>query len=219
MTEFFESGGVTYTYDIDVTAGGPGGASCSGPDAFEPDDTYTQASSISTDGTLQSHCFDEADDDDWLSFTGIADQSYTIETLNLGVDADTILTLYDTDGTNEIKTDDDGGIGFGSRIEWNPTVSGTYYVEVTQWFGGSGPEYTYDILILDNAAGSCAGPDIWEQDDLYTEAISIVTDGTGQIHCFHDDGDQDWVIFNANAGAEYDIKTFDLDATDTELTL
>ena len=38
--------------------------------------------------------------------------------------------FYSTDGTTEICHDDDGGSGLASKIVWNCSTSGTYYVMV-----------------------------------------------------------------------------------------
>lgn len=120
-------------------------------DSYEPDNTSATAQPYVG---VQSHTFHTYPDPDWITFTvSQADLdtqvSYVIETFNLGWGGDTILTLYDTDGSTQLVTNDDGGAGYASRIDWTPSISGTYYVEVTP-FGIDSTSYCdalYDLAI------------------------------------------------------------------------
>ena len=44
--------------------------------------------------------------------------------------ADTVIALYDTDGSTQLAQDDNGGEGVASRLEWTPSQAGSYYVQV-----------------------------------------------------------------------------------------
>ena len=78
----------------------------------------------------------------------VAERTYIIETSRLGADCDTVLYLYNTDGTTEITHDDDGGEGRASFIIWTASSSGTYYVMVRHSRSSmSGPNTNYDISI------------------------------------------------------------------------
>jgi hypothetical protein len=85
-------------------------------DQFEPDNTLAQAVVIPTDGTLQSHSFTPARDIDFVKFDATAGERFIIRTTNLGDMADTVMSLFDTDGVTEIAFDDDGGDGLASMI-------------------------------------------------------------------------------------------------------
>jgi len=103
-----------------------------GPDVYENDNVSTTAK---TYAGVQSHTFHAVTDTDWIKFTVPASDvthnvPYRIETLNLGWDMDTVLYLYDTDGSTELAYDDDGGVDLASRIDWTPPAAGTYYVLV-----------------------------------------------------------------------------------------
>jgi len=118
------------------------------PDAYEPDDNYSFASYISVDGTKQTHNFHVPDDQDWLKFNAAEGSSCTIETSELWDDSDTYLYLYATDGTTEMDHDDDGGIDFASKIVWNCSISGTYYVMAQHYSSSAfGPETKYNISV------------------------------------------------------------------------
>ncbi|RKX24102.1 MAG: hypothetical protein DRP45_08960, partial [Candidatus Zixiibacteriota bacterium] len=68
-------------------------------DAWEIDDTYTDANSIIADGAAQTHNFDIAGDQDWVKFDAVGGQRYVLQTENVGGYADTVLYVYDTDGS------------------------------------------------------------------------------------------------------------------------
>ena len=98
------------------------------PDAYEPDNGIVDAMSIMTDGTVYYHNFHNSGDTDWVKFNGIPGETYIIETTTIGHISNTILTLmYFGDDTHTIK-DDDGGVGYGSKIIYNCTTIGTHYV-------------------------------------------------------------------------------------------
>jgi len=106
----------------------------SADDAYEVDDIYTQASTI-TPGSPQTHSINDGGMDvDWVTFTlsGISD--VVIETN--GVSGDTRMWLYDSSGvpTTSIRYDDDGGNGTFSRISVSSLPADTYYVKVDEYF-------------------------------------------------------------------------------------
>jgi len=120
------------------------------PDAYEPDDNYTEANWISTDGTKQTHNFHVSGDHNWMKFNATENVSYLIETADLGSECDTYMYLYDGDGTTEITHDDDGGVGLASRIVWECSISGTYYIMVRHYSSSaSGPDTNYNIFVIE----------------------------------------------------------------------
>jgi len=119
-------------------------------DAYEGDDNYDVATLITTDGMSQTHNIHRPSDQDWLEFQAEEGITYTIQTSNLGLGADTYLYLYDTDGTTLLAANDDHAGTLASQITWQVPVSGTYYIMVTHWnpnMGGCGTRY--DIHISD----------------------------------------------------------------------
>jgi hypothetical protein len=62
-------------------------------------------------------------------FVAAAGDSLVVETA-VGSIGDTVLELYDTDGTSLLASDDDGGDGFASRILWTAPADGRYFVMV-----------------------------------------------------------------------------------------
>jgi hypothetical protein len=97
-------------------------------------DTYDGATPVSTDGTLYPGNIETTGDVDYFRFDADAGDTYVIETSNLGGGCDTVITLFDTDGTTLITEDDDGASEpLASIIEWNSLASGTYYVRVKDY--------------------------------------------------------------------------------------
>jgi uncharacterized protein YkwD len=120
-------------------------------DIYEPDNTSNNAKSITVNGAAQSHTSHVAGDEDWAKFMVTAGGTYTITTSNLGANADTDLYLYGTDGTTELRNNDDcPGGGLESCINgWEGPANGTYFIRVLQ-FGGAGgcAGYSYDLAVI-----------------------------------------------------------------------
>ncbi|MEX1233005.1 MAG: pre-peptidase C-terminal domain-containing protein [Planctomycetaceae bacterium] len=96
------------------------------------------------DGNIESF-----GDQDWFSIALTADNNYTFATALLTL-PDSVLTLYDINGTTIISTDDDGGIGLASLIEFTPTVDGTYFLKVTAF--DTTQVGTYTLSVTEQAA-------------------------------------------------------------------
>jgi len=143
------------------------------PDAYEPDDNYTEANWISTDGTKQTHNFHVSGDHNWIKFNATENMAYLIETSDLGSECDTYMYLYDRDGTTEITHDDDGGVGLASRIVWECSAPGTYYIMVRHYSSSaSGPNTNYNIFVIEGYSPPA------EFNDVYSD-YGEDTDGDG----------------------------------------
>lgn len=118
-------------------------------DAYEPNDTYTEARFIKPDDPPQTHRFQEQDDDDFLKLTVKAEHVYTIRTLNLTTStADTELVLLDTDGSTVLEqNDDDPDNPPASRIVWEAPTGDKYYIRVSNKLDHWGCGVRYDIEV------------------------------------------------------------------------
>jgi subtilisin-like proprotein convertase family protein len=125
-------------------------------DAFEQDDVFGQAAIKQTDGTVYHHTYYPAGDPDWSSFTGNPGEEYVIKTSELFDGADTVLELYDTDGTTLLAFNNDWEQSAKySLISFAPTVSGQYFVKSYRFSETPKPigeygKYNLTIYILDN---------------------------------------------------------------------
>ncbi len=136
------------------------------PDAYEPNDTRSAANSIPADGSLiHLTFFTDLDGDhsgggitdvDWFSFSAKRGWPYTVETLNLLSGCDTLLTIYNSGGTQLVSNDNRASGDPSSLISnWTPTSSGTYYVKVSRQ--GSNIQYgSYDLRITPTCANTPA---------------------------------------------------------------
>ncbi len=176
------------------------------PDGYEPDDTWQQARLIGVNQVIQSHNFHTTDDRDYVRFVAEADSIYTIITLNLSAGNDTVLTLYDTDGTTQLEYDDDDPYNPpASKIVWLCPTTGTYFVKAAP-FGTriGGCDKTYDLKItsapsptptatLTPSPAPC--DDLCEPNNSFSTAFPI---GSGETYsaCINPAQDVDCFRFN-----------------------
>ncbi|MBN1858177.1 pre-peptidase C-terminal domain-containing protein [Candidatus Bipolaricaulota bacterium] len=108
------------------------------PSEVEYNDTRGSADSLASlpGSGCRNGAIDHAYDEDWYSIV-VRSQSYVV--LETETSGDTYLQLYDQWG-NLIESDDDDGVGLGSRIGRSLT-SGTYYVRVTHYSDGTVWQY------------------------------------------------------------------------------
>jgi hypothetical protein len=102
------------------------------PVESEPNDDAASADTLDLNVDLRAEL--SAGDSDWFAVTTTADgQVVTFETglSESGIFVDTVITVYDQDGTTELGTDDDMGPGHFSRLTLTLPTAGTYYVKVT----------------------------------------------------------------------------------------
>lgn len=81
-------------------------------------------------------------DVDLFSFSADAGESYQVDVL-LGTLQDSVLTIYDADGSEVAFSDDYGG-GSASRIIWEAPVTGIYSIKVSGFAFGTG---TYVLTV------------------------------------------------------------------------
>jgi hypothetical protein len=197
----------------------PAATPTQGLDAFEPDDTMALATMIETDGIAQSHTLDPPGDRDYLSFEVQAGMQYTVETGNLGPACDTVLVMYDEDGTALTDDDDGGEQALASRLRWTAGEDGVLFIEVESFDQETEVGNTeYDVWVS-KSEPVLVDEDEYEPDDTLERAKEILP-GIPQTHGLHDPGDRDWVFFEAVEGKTYVIETSGLrGGTDTIIFL
>jgi len=180
------------------------------PDGYEADDEVGSAQWVTTDGISQTHNIHVEGDQDWMRFYAAAGVTYTLATTNTGGHADTILYLYDTDGTTLIDFNDDyPGMWFSSRIDWQPTVSGVYYVQIDHWDPwayGCTTEYGLSVVADDEI--SPTGSVVINDGDTYapsnvvtlTLAADDIGTGVNQVMIANDSsfGGAAWTTYTAS---------------------
>jgi hypothetical protein len=191
-----------------------------GPDAYEPDNVSSAAKPIQVGSGPQPHNYcPENDVADWVSFSALAGQTYRISTTELQTYADTLIRLYASDAKTLLKQDDDSGPGWASLIEWTSPASGTYYLEVIEYFGRTGTDTGYAVRV-DGQTPACT-VDAYEPDGDPAMAAAITVGAAPQAHNYCASGDvADWLEFTALQGQGYLIETSALEAnSNTVLSL
>ena len=173
-----------------------------GADAFEEDDSCTQAKAISTDGSEQSRNLarEGGPDVDWVQFSGTGGVTYYAQASADGADADLYMELHGIcDGPPPLH----GGVA----ITFTAPADGPYYLKIAHNQNDYGPATAYRLRVSSNAG--CV--DTYELNDLCSQAQDLLV-GTPQNHAFCKPGDVDWSAFPVTAGATYQVATSDVGA-------
>jgi|GEM_PF-2516334 len=114
-------------------------------DEYESDNTYSDAKFIIASGSGangQTHTFSAPGDVDWIKFNATWGKTYTISASNLGINNDTYLELYNTNGTQKLAENDD------NIANWAAPATGVYYIKVSNAADEGGCEgYEYDLAV------------------------------------------------------------------------
>jgi hypothetical protein len=137
------------------------------PDMFEPNDT-TAEERLVLPGPPIYHLTYFADrdnnllgepDTDVLAFDAVGGSTYTMETMDLTGDANTVLSLYAADGATLLASNDDRSAGDpSSLISYTPPASARLVLK-SQHGSGLGIYGSYDLRILGAAVGVDADHD------------------------------------------------------------
>ncbi|NLE46248.1 MAG: hypothetical protein GX620_16125 [Chloroflexi bacterium] len=128
-----------------------------GADAYEPNDTKETAYylPVSTSASANNANFWPVGDVDWYAFYVKNGRRYRASTSDL-IGVDTYLEVYTQDGSR-IGGDNDGGGGFASKLEWEATYDGYYFVRITNMVT-SGPQDTYDLTVAEIGTPATSTP-------------------------------------------------------------
>jgi hypothetical protein len=122
--------------------------------ASEPDNDPAHATAIACGGS-GSGVIDPVGDVDYYRFDGSAGQLIVadIEAWVNGSPLDSMLTLFDSDGTTVLDENDDFAWGtYDSHLEHSLPHDGSYYLRVQDWSLDGWPNYSYALSLL------CNGP-------------------------------------------------------------
>jgi uncharacterized repeat protein (TIGR01451 family) len=109
------------------------------PDQNEPDDYFTQARVIATDGSPTQHTFHIMADKDWVKFFTLAGHVYSVTTSRLSPDVDTVLQLYGQDGVTLLSQNDNYlPNDLSSRVTFVAPGTGWYFARTAHF------DATYD---------------------------------------------------------------------------
>lgn len=124
--------------------------------------------SISSGDTFSGTIDSAGADQDWIAVTLVAGTTYSISqtgsTSGGGTLGDTLLALMNSFGS-QITSNDDGGAGFESLINYTATTTGTYYINAGSFGTGTG---TYTVSVSEALPPAVA---------TNTELAAYLTDG------------------------------------------
>ncbi|MGB0385403.1 MAG: FG-GAP-like repeat-containing protein [Ardenticatenaceae bacterium] len=116
--------------------------------SYEPNDSCSQASSISTEGIVQHHTFYTAGDVDWVAFSANAGTEYIVEALTPATSvADVVLEVYDRCNGGTVETQ---GFSFTPdiRLQFQAPSTGTYYLRLSNHdLDLAGENLNYDLSV------------------------------------------------------------------------
>jgi len=137
-TNFSIGGGGVCVDDAFEATGDPGSGGNTGTD----DACYGNTlGAVPTAPQTHAHC-----NEDWVYFAATSGTTYRIETSNLTGGADTVISVHSNCGA-VLATDDNGGAGLGSLLDFTPTVTGFLDVRVFRNAGYTGAQEGYDITV------------------------------------------------------------------------
>ncbi|MEO8286769.1 MAG: pre-peptidase C-terminal domain-containing protein [Chloroflexota bacterium] len=212
----------------------PSEFSCADPAEGVSDDNSLQAAVLQTANTTVKHRICGQGDTDFVAISMSSSFTYTLRAVADGTNVDTGIRLYDP--SNVLVAQDNPAGTRDSTINFRPTTSGTFRVQIfdANGGGGVGPTWLYNFSIAESSAatatpvvGATATPiscnDRYEPDNSLQEAGNIDLN-TEQVHtlCRREttDPDTDWIRFSVNGGKVYSLYTKDLSGpVDTIITL
>lgn len=113
---------------------------------YEPNNTLATAQTASVD-QIQIHAFCTANDQDWLKFAATPAYRYRIDTSNLATDVNTVVSIYDANGTVIVPETQDAATPATSLVSFVPTTAGTYYVQVRNRTAVFSENHTYNLRL------------------------------------------------------------------------
>ena len=173
------SGSQTGSYDLTLTA-------------LEADDhaaSFNDATPIG-DGDVANGSIVEGDED-YFVFEARRGSAYIMET---SAGFDTVIELYDDEGT-EIAYDDDDGEDSASRLLWTAEYSGEYFLKVRGYDGNDTGSYRLSLTHID--------PDDHGNNLRNATRLNSDDEADGTIL----DGDEDFFTFGARRGRTYTLET------------
>lgn len=153
------------------------------------DETPATSSTI-TIGESQARTLWPIGDVDYVKVDLAAGTSYEFSVNQLCVACDTYMSLYDTDGTTLLATNDDY-LGLDSRLLFTPTVAGAYHLKIESF------KEAYRVTVAPTPGG---GLETQKGDDygvsVYTLSAHVFTDGDGDSYSsYYDCNDNDATVY------------------------
>lgn len=173
-----------------------------------PGDTSTTAT-ISAGQTLAG-TLDFARDTDWYRVSLTGGTTYQIDLKGApsgaGTIADPLVRVFNSSGV-QVDSNDDGGTGLESLLQYTPSTTGTYYISAGSFRTSDLGTYSLSLAATGSTSGDIAGD---------ASTTSSIAAGGSITSTLNPAGDTDWFSFSVTAGDEFVI---DLVGTGTSTEL
>ncbi len=190
-------------------------------DAYEPNNTFAQSYSVGVGASTCGITFWPAGDVDYFHFFAKRGSTYRVFTKDLTPGIDTVLTLYNSSGSQIARNDDVGEIGtVRSEVQFTAGADGFYYAFITNKNPSDPTGKTYCFEVLEVAAPTAtpsqtpmAGADACEFNSTIDHACIIAKDVVYNLSFVptlgsHQDTDLFWLWMKP--GLYYTCKTLNL---------
>ncbi|MBI2945511.1 MAG: pre-peptidase C-terminal domain-containing protein [Candidatus Wallbacteria bacterium] len=156
-------------------------------------------------------------DVDYFFFDAKSTESYTLE-VQLGTMRDSFMTLLDRDGSTVLAANDDFGNSAASKLaDFQPTIGGTYFVQIRHFSRAGTGEYRLSLSASNTSAGATADdhpgrPEatVSPADDLGALPVTAAIEPAGDVDIFR---------LAAKAGLSYDITATSVTAGGLDLSV
>lgn len=198
-------------------------------DAYEPNNTFAQAFTVSVGASICNATFWPVGDVDYYRFFAKAGSRYRVRTLNLSAGVDTMLTVYNPQGGEIASNDDFGSPGtLASQVEFTAAADGFYFAFLQNKDPSDPTGKTYCLEITEIALPTptasqtpVPGADACEFNSTLATACTI---GIGVVYSMSfvptlgSAQDTDFFRLWMKAGLEYTCETLNLSPyTDTNM--
>ena len=135
-------------------------------------------------------------DRDWFSIDLVNGVRYQFELIGVTL-SDPYLTLFNENG-NVVASDDDGGIGLNSNLEFLASRTGTYYLSAQGFLSSDTGQYVIEA--------AQEGQILDDYEDGTNTSGALVADGGSISGSLESLGDRDWFRLDLDAGSTYEFQ-------------
>ncbi len=198
---------------VDEGLGG-GTLTCAQPET-EPNDAWTQSDSM-VPNSVACGAMASPGDVDTFAITAAAWEQITIDidAASNGSNLDSVIQLLDDAGNLIADNDDQAAGNLDSYLQVTVGAAGTYYVTVTDFSGGGGVNYGYDVIV--STAPGCNAVEL-EPNDTAVDADPTTVGGLacGSVDSALIFTDYDYFSFSALEGQtiDFDVAALSIGST------
>ena len=182
----------------------------SAPENYDDYSSDLNTTGIVSLGSTSTGKIEKEGDHDWFAVNLEENKNYYFDVKGVTLD-DTYLNLRSSAGTI-LSSDDDGGDGYNSRIEFTATQSDKYYLDI----GAYNDESTGTYSIFAEQIQTNTPTDDYTADTNTTGSVDIDSTNFGELE---EIGDHDWFSVTLEENKDYYFNAESLTLDDTYLNL